>query len=455
MNKILVLDLFRVCNKCGIEKPIEEFREYTTKGKKYRRHNCKECDKEYNHKYFSKESKEERKLKVDIKEKDLFRICKKCGVEKQIDEFEKRQEDKDWRRWSCKDCEKKRVKIYQSEYNNKPESKLNKKLYNKKYVEENKDRIKENNSEYYKNNKEEIITKRGKYQKNRRQTDPEYRITDLLRRRVNSAIKSKSMSKKVILSELEPFRVCKHCGVEKPIEEFSTYKTTGNNLSRRYKCKACEKEYHRKRDEPRCAEQRQATIDRRANKPIELFRICNICKIEKPIDKFLIRSEKSPNDTIYRRGECKDCGRDYDRKYVKENLERLREYIRNWTNENNKKPDIKIKNLLRGRILGAIKSNKKSDSTLKLVGCNLEFLLGHLQKTAEDNGYLDFDIRNYSGEQFHIDHLIPCSAFNLNCTYHQRLCFNWSNLQILDAVDNIIKHDKLIKEYIDKSIQTF
>ena len=51
-------------------------------------------------------------------------------------------------------------------------------------------------------------------------------------------------------------------------------------------------------------------------------------------------------------------------------------------------------------------------------------------------------INNYSGKDFHIDHKIPIDAFNLVCKYHQRLCFNYNNLQILKAEDNLEKHDK-------------
>lgn len=67
----------------------------------------------------------------------------------------------------------------------------------------------------------------------------------------------------------------------------------------------------------------------------------------------------------------------------------------------------------------------------------------HLQDTATKNGYTNFDINNYSGREYHIDHIIPCSAFNLSCSYHQKLCFNWNNPQILKAETNLIKGNKI------------
>lgn len=94
---------------------------------------------------------------------------------------------------------------------------------------------------------------------------------------------------------------------------------------------------------------------------------------------------------------------------------------------------------MRCRICSVLKHSHKSTSTTLLVGCSMEKLKNYLQNTAEENGYTNFDINNYSGKEYHIDHIVPCSAFNLNCSYHQKLCFNWSNLQILSAKDNLIK----------------
>ena len=75
---------------------------------------------------------------INIKKK----ICKKCNVEKNIDEFVKNKNCKDGYENTCKLCRKK---------------------YNKKYNEENKEKISEKNKEYYCNNKEEIKAKSKEY----------------------------------------------------------------------------------------------------------------------------------------------------------------------------------------------------------------------------------------------------------------------------------------------------
>jgi hypothetical protein len=41
--------------------------------------------------------------------------------------------------------------------------------------------------------------------------------------------------------------------------------------------------------------------------------------------------------------------------------------------------------------------------------------------------------------EWHIDHIKPCSSFNLEEPHEQMTCFHWSNLQPLWAKDNLRK----------------
>lgn len=48
---------------------------------------------------------------------------------------------------------------------------------------------------------------------------------------------------------------------------------------------------------------------------------------------------------------------------------------------------------------------------------------------------------------WHIDHIIPCAAFDLNDELEQKACFHYTNLQPMWAKENIQKSDKYsIKE---------
>jgi hypothetical protein len=45
--------------------------------------------------------------------------------------------------------------------------------------------------------------------------------------------------------------------------------------------------------------------------------------------------------------------------------------------------------------------------------------------------------------EWHIDHIVPCSSFDLSKSEQQKICFNYSNLQPLWAADNIRKSDSI------------
>lgn len=49
---------------------------------------------------------------------------------------------------------------------------------------------------------------------------------------------------------------------------------------------------------------------------------------------------------------------------------------------------------------------------------------------------------NMNGK-IHCDHIIACNNFNLLLESEQRLCFHYTNLQPLWAIDNLKKSDNL------------
>jgi hypothetical protein len=133
------------------------------------------------------------------------------------------------------------------------------------------------------------------------------------------------------------------------------------------------------------------------------------------------------------------------KKYREKNKDKIKKYhAKHEYEKKHNNIDFKIIANLRTGIINSIKRDKgiKINKSKELIGCSIDFLKQHLQETAIRNGYLNFDINNFSGQQYHIDHIIPCNAFNLKCNYHQKLCFNWSNLQILTANENLKKSNK-------------
>jgi hypothetical protein len=55
---------------------------------------------------------------------------------------------------------------------------------------------------------------------------------------------------------------------------------------------------------------------------------------------------------------------------------------------------------------------------------------------------MTWDNRGLRG--WHIDHIVPCSFFDLANPEQQRKCFHYTNLQPLWAADNLRKSDKLV-----------
>src|SRR5258708_1385726 len=94
--------------------------------------------------------------------------------------------------------------------------------------------------------------------------------------------------------------------------------------------------------------------------------------------------------------------------------------------------------LLRVRFREALTGRRKSTRTLKLLGCSVKELKIHLERQFPSG--MSWENR----EKWHIDHIIPCSKFDLADPAQQRACFHYSNLQPLWAVDNIRKGGRVL-----------
>ena len=98
-------------------------------------------------------------------------------------------------------------------------------------------------------------------------------------------------------------------------------------------------------------------------------------------------------------------------------------------------PLFRIAVNLRSRVRAALNGLSKSAPTLKLIGCSLEELRTHL----EQKFLTGMTWENYGTKGWHIDHIIPCSSFDLSKEDQLKKCFNWSNMQPLWWLDNLSK----------------
>ena len=211
-------------------------------------------------------------------------------------------------------------------------------------------------------------------------------------------------------------------------------------------------------------------------------RVCKACGTEKSIEDFRIKAG-------YRRWTCSDCDRERNNRYSRDRNKRDREKVnaRNakWVSINrgkrreqqkryrednaerlresekrcrSAKPDqyreaariraatrratdldFKLKDVLRKRVRNALLGAAKAETTMSLLGCSVEDLKAHLESQFE-NG-MNWD--NHGIHGWHIDHIKPCSSFDLTDPEQQKECFHFSNLQPLWAQENWNKGNKV------------
>lgn len=74
----------------------------------------------------------------------------------------------------------------------------------------------------------------------------------------------------------------------------------------------------------------------------------------------------------------------------------------------------------------------KEDSSIIYLGCSIDFF----------RDWLIFNNKNYNSTDYHMDHVIPLSLFDLNKQQDIDIAFHWTNIQILSKKDNLEKSNK-------------
>lgn len=192
------------------------------------------------------------------------------------------------------------------------------------------------------------------------------------------------------------------------------------------------------------------------------IKFCNKCKTEKSVDDFYKRGK-------YYCSHCKDCMRENNKRWHRENEERAKERRKKWREnnkdyssisskkwrENNKEyvkeckredyhknksnKFYKLKLQTRNLIFKAYERRgyKKDSKTEEILGCDYETFMQYLLETYKKNYGTEFDNK----EQVHIDHIIPLSTAK---SEEEVVKLNhYTNLQLLKAKDNLEKSNKI------------
>lgn len=185
------------------------------------------------------------------------------------------------------------------------------------------------------------------------------------------------------------------------------------------------------------------------------MKICRECKIPKDLNQFYKSSTNLHGvETICK--ECKGFGKlnitqrnkkkIINKKSYFNNIETHKIRSSNYSKRNRHKTrkryrsdiNFKLKLLLRNglvRVLKRIETDYikiKHFSILKLMDCEVDYLKKYLESKFKP----EMNWSNH-GEIWEIDHIIPCSSFDLSNLEEQKKCFHYTNLQPLFKTSEI------------------
>jgi hypothetical protein len=180
-------------------------------------------------------------------------------------------------------------------------------------------------------------------------------------------------------------------------------------------------------------------------------KVCRFCEQKIPVEKFQWVKDKRKSCKGYYKSLCNDCLKVYRKNlYIKNKekyIKKVCEYQRNNRDVINSRKRYRFRNdieyritcLLRTRFYEMVrrKNAKKHYKSSYLIGCSLY----ECRKWIESKFLPGMTWDNHG--EWEIDHIIPCSAFDLTKTEEQLKCFHYTNLQPLWEEDNLSKSNKI------------
>jgi hypothetical protein len=227
---------------------------------------------------------------------------------------------------------------------------------------------------------------------------------------------------------------CKKCDCEKSLEFF---KNTGNI------CKECINKQNIYSKQQRIIKESLLT-----------HKQCKTCDTLKEISNF------RPNEFI-----CKECNKIKLYSWRKENKDKINiinTKYRNSEDYREKQNTIKrkiynnnvqeqLRNKYRSKLRYFLKSNKEIYSDI--FGC----YNSHFKKWIEFNFESNMNWTNY-GKVWNLDHIKPCSSFDLENEQNIKLCFSWKNTIPSYIKQNLEKFNHIdikLEEFIEKKVINF
>lgn len=224
-------------------------------------------------------------------------------------------------------------------------------------------------------------------------------------------------------------KVCSKCKIEKSIKDFYKDKRTKCGLCSQ--CKSCHNNYA-KNEKTRAYKKIYSKTDK------AIFS-------RKKYHSSIKGKNKKKEWLKTERGQIRKyrhLQKDYKEKrkiWIENNREKTKKYFSDYIKNrrrNDKQFNLAI--LLRERLRGALKNNKKIGSAVKDLGCTLGELKIYLEKKFTDG--MSWENQG----EWEIDHIYPLSRLDLTNREDFLKGCNYKNLQPLWKIDNIKKGNKIL-----------
>lgn len=225
-------------------------------------------------------------------------------------------------------------------------------------------------------------------------------------------------------------KVCSQCNISLPLTNFYLDRTIIRDVAYRSKCKLC------------CKKNNSLRTNHVPDKAVK-DKKCSICSETKKYSEFYV--SKRHLDGYFK--ECISCT-EVKRKNKGNNpkFKRTKEYMIAYNKQRNTDPNFKLKYAIKSNLhshIRRIENGVKSERTLTYVGCSLNFLRSWFE--FQFGEHMSWD--NH-GTYWHIDHIKPCSSFDLTNNDMLHECYNWSNLRPIHSLENLSKGGKVDNELL-------
>jgi hypothetical protein len=164
---------------------------------------------------------------------------------------------------------------------------------------------------------------------------------------------------------------------------------------------------------------------------------CNKCKRTLPLATSFHKRSNRKNGY---KSICKECQKKYPRSKQcainKRNYQKKR-YHEDQQYNISKKFRRKVRKILKLFLEGKLKSTK--DQHRDYLGCSISYYKDYIESKFQEG----MTWENYGVHGWHLDHIIPCTAFDLTDPEQIKKCFHYTNTQPLWAKDNINKSNTI------------